>query len=929
MTFRSQPLIRVFLCSMTFSLLAQAQFTQQAELAAVGDPDAYGTHGAAVALSGDGNTAIVGCGGSGPGAAFVFARTGAVWTLQGKLVGTGAVEQPEYAFQGSAVALSADGNTAIIGGLGDNNYTGAAWVFTRSGGVWTQQGPKLVGSGFVGATQGVYVYQGTAVALSGDGNTAVIGGSGDNNFTGAAWVFTRTNQVWTQQGSKLVGSGAVGNPGQGASVALAGDGNTAVLGGGGDNGGAGAAWVFTRSAGVWAQQGSKLIGSGAAGPFGAGQGRSVALSGDGNTVILGGPGDNGSNGAVWVFIRTGAAWSQQGPKLAASSLWGTGQGHSVGLSGDGNRAIVGARSDNHYTTGAAWLFGRNGGVWSQQGSQLVGSGDAAQADIGPPVAISGDGDTAMLGDVSSAASALAGWVFVPPTVLSIAASQPPNQTRIYPISSARAADGFTLTAPATIAAIRFWAVAETAASAEPPGGFYDAFNGFVSWAIHTNTGGLPGAIVASGAASSIWPIPTGAALFGSLHEFSLMFNITPPVALGPGTYWLELHEGPNPAADDGAGIYWETGYPSYNSTAAFSQAALAGGFALNSSQDHLAFEVLAAVGPLLSVTKTHSVNVTIGQTATYTLTVGNAAPAAPTNGPVIVTEGLPAGLTLSSMAGANWNCSFYACTRSDVLAPGSQYEPITVTVSVNSDAPAQATNQAYVLGGGWAGSAATDPTSIYVPVVVTTNIPGLSVIVDGTTYTAPHTFSWPSGSSHGVNVSFTQGSGGTRYIFANWSGGASQDGSVTATAPTTITGNFITQYQLTTSVSPPGSGSVSVSPTSSDGYYNAGASLNLTASPAAGYVFSSYTPPTFSGVYSPSFSVGMTGPVSVVVSFAPLTSCDLSQQATTSASDVQKVIGQALGVMPAANDLNRDGKVNSTDVQITINAAIGLGCSAP
>jgi hypothetical protein len=71
--------------------------------------------------------------------------------------------------------------------------------------------------------------------------------------------------VWTQQGSKLVGTGVVGNQANQGSVALSGDGNTAIVGGNADNGGTGAAWVFTRSAGVWAQQGDKLVGAGGVG----------------------------------------------------------------------------------------------------------------------------------------------------------------------------------------------------------------------------------------------------------------------------------------------------------------------------------------------------------------------------------------------------------------------------------------------------------------------------------------------------------------------------------------------------------------------------------------------------------------------------------------------------------------------------------------
>jgi hypothetical protein len=259
-----------------------------------------------VSLSGDGSTAIVG----GPndnnkGAAWIFTRSGGVWRQQGpKLVGAGAIGPAE---QGSSVSLSADGNTAIVGGPADNlvssGSVGAAWVFRRSGGVWSQQGPKLSGTGAAG-----YAFQGASVALSADGNTAVLGGPGDDSV-GAAWVFTRLGRIWTQQGPKLVGSGAVGSAGQGHSVSLSADGNTAAIGGFGDSNGLGAAWVFSRSGGVWSQQGPKLVGIGAViPPIGVGQGWSVSLSGDGSTTIVGGPGDD-NRGAAWVFTAAAENFS--------------------------------------------------------------------------------------------------------------------------------------------------------------------------------------------------------------------------------------------------------------------------------------------------------------------------------------------------------------------------------------------------------------------------------------------------------------------------------------------------------------------------------------------------------------------------------------------------------------------------------------------
>jgi hypothetical protein len=225
---------------------------------------------------------------------------------QQKLVGTGAVGPAE---QGWSVALSADGNTAIVGGVADNAAAGAAWVYTRSGSVWTQQGSKLVGTGAVGSAG-----QALSVALSDDGNTAIVGGPWDNRRAGAVWLYTRSRGAWTQQGSKLVGTGAVGSAWQGVSVALSADGNTAIVGGSGDNSDTGAVWVYTRSGGVWTPQGSKLVGTGAVGN--AGQGLSVSLSGDGNTGIVGGSEDNSGTGAAWLYTRSVVS----GPSKAASWL---------------------------------------------------------------------------------------------------------------------------------------------------------------------------------------------------------------------------------------------------------------------------------------------------------------------------------------------------------------------------------------------------------------------------------------------------------------------------------------------------------------------------------------------------------------------------------------------------------------------------------
>jgi hypothetical protein len=363
-----------------------------------------GDEGDSVALSGDGSTALIGGSGtSGGGAAWVFTRSGTTWTEQAKLFGTGAVG---FARQGESVALSADGSTALIGGPLDNSHAGAAWVFTRSGSSWTQQGLKLVGTGPAGNAS-----QGVSVALSGDGSTALIGGSADSSYAGAAWVFARSGTTWTQQGAKLVGSGAVGSAEQGSSVALAGDGSTALIGGIGDNSDVGAAWVFTRSGTTWMQQGGKLIGSGAA-AGGAGQGQGAALSGDGSTALIGGSGDNSDAGAAWVFTRSGTTWTQQGAKLVGSSAVGSAQqGYSVALSGDGGTALLGGFADNAHV-GAAWVFVNPATLTVTEagtGSGSVSSADA-QIDCGATCSHTyTTGTTVTLSATAAAGSVFAGW----------------------------------------------------------------------------------------------------------------------------------------------------------------------------------------------------------------------------------------------------------------------------------------------------------------------------------------------------------------------------------------------------------------------------------------------------------------------------------------------------------------------------------------
>ncbi|AYL96470.1 MBG domain-containing protein [Mucilaginibacter celer] len=340
--------------------------------------------GSSIASSADGNTIIVSTGYQG---AYVYTRSGNTYTLQSnRLIGA------DYA--GSAqpapvVVLSADGNTAVWSFPGDQSGLGALWVFTRTGNTWAQQGPKLVGKGAVGPAT-----IGSAMAISADGNTIIAGGPGDNNGIGATWVFIRQSGVWMQQGSKLISNDNIGRSAQGSSVALSADGRTAIVGGNGDFNSVGAAWVYTRTGTNWTQQGPKLTGTGY---VGASKQGAVSVNADGTTILSGGYGDNNGNGATWVFVRNGTNWIQQGNKLVGTDGFpATAQASITALSGDGNTAVIGSRGV-YPGNGGTWTFTRTGNTWQQSGGRLVGGSNIGENYQGDAIAISTDGSTTFIG----------------------------------------------------------------------------------------------------------------------------------------------------------------------------------------------------------------------------------------------------------------------------------------------------------------------------------------------------------------------------------------------------------------------------------------------------------------------------------------------------------------------------------------------------
>ncbi len=154
-----------------------------------------------------------------------------------------------------SVALSSNGRIAAVGGPLDANAVGSVWTFVRTGAEWSPQGSKLTVKS--GKSQAQF---GSSVSLSASGTTALIGAPVDDADVGTAWVFTRSGSSWRQQGKELTAPGKPGTVQFGGSVALSGSGDTALVGGAGDNGevGTGAVWMFTRSGSAWSHEGTQL-----------------------------------------------------------------------------------------------------------------------------------------------------------------------------------------------------------------------------------------------------------------------------------------------------------------------------------------------------------------------------------------------------------------------------------------------------------------------------------------------------------------------------------------------------------------------------------------------------------------------------------------------------------------------------------------------
>jgi len=428
-------------------------FEQQAYVKA-SNTDVSDEFGFSVAISGD--TLVVGAfsedsnatgvngdeadnSASSSGVVYVFNRTAGVWSQQAYIKASN-TQTGDYF--GQSIAIS--GDTLVVGAHGeDSNATGvngdetddsasksgAAYVFIRTAGTWSQQAYLKA------SNAGAHDEFGWSVAISGE--TVVVGahqegsyatgvnGDQSDDFTsdaGAAYVFTREAGVWSQQ-AYVKASNTGTNDYFGESLAISGE--TLVVGAVGEASNAtgvdgdetndlavdsGAAYVFTRTDDVWSQQAYlKASNTGASDEFG----HSLAISG--KILVIGAfressdatgvDGDSANNlaewsGAAYVFVRDTGVWEQHAYLKASNTDEDDQFGTSVAISN--SMIVVGARREASNATGvdgdetynfaqdagAAYVYTRTAGIWSQR-AYLKASNTEANDEFGQSVAIAG------------------------------------------------------------------------------------------------------------------------------------------------------------------------------------------------------------------------------------------------------------------------------------------------------------------------------------------------------------------------------------------------------------------------------------------------------------------------------------------------------------------------------------------------------------
>lgn len=346
-----------------------------------------------MAMSGNGKTAVVGAYGTATygGAVYIFTRSGGHWTQ------TAAISNPGSggAEFGVSVAMSRNGQQIAVAAVGEDLSGGLVYVYTNEGGTWTQQAQLTASDEAANWDMGQWL------VMSPNGSTIVAGAPGASSQVGAAYVFSDQGGTWAQT-AKLTASDGVSGDNFGYPVAISGNGQRIAVGAAYKSSYAGATYVYDLSGGTWSQT-SELTAPGSGTQF---YGYSLALSRRGSTLVIGSPYANDYSGAVYVMTEHAGSWTQKA-ELTAD---GAGElGFSVALA-LGSPTVVAGASGTASATGSAYVFGGKHHGYRLR-TELTATDGAASDGFGSRVAISAQGTEAFVGAYGHANYQGAGYFF--------------------------------------------------------------------------------------------------------------------------------------------------------------------------------------------------------------------------------------------------------------------------------------------------------------------------------------------------------------------------------------------------------------------------------------------------------------------------------------------------------------------------------------
>ena len=323
----------------------------------------------------------------GIGAAYIYRREGTEWEQKRNRVRIRMIPIDPDGATSFGVSVTISGDTAVIGATGGvigDKESGAAYVFTQNEPPFWNQHTKLAAGDRQSGDQ-----LGFAVAISGD---EIIAGAPTHNAggraSGAAYIFERNEEAkWVESG-KLSDGETASEDQFGTAVAISG--NIAIAGAQQADDvapNAGAAYIFERGGVLWLQRGKLIADDGKAGDL---FGNAVAISGD--TILIGAPGvdDAGPEaGAAYIFVKAGEEWIQQAKLIGADLEIFDRFGSTLAI--HENTAVVGAYGKDELSTdsGAAYVFVRNGAAWTQQ-AKLTHRNAVPGDHFGFAVAVYGD-----------------------------------------------------------------------------------------------------------------------------------------------------------------------------------------------------------------------------------------------------------------------------------------------------------------------------------------------------------------------------------------------------------------------------------------------------------------------------------------------------------------------------------------------------------